>query len=144
MIENKIKPTYEVLPIDPENNPPETIEELEELIAKLQDKSYSIKQQLEVITIREKQGLEVDYNRVKAALFARTYTNKSIAALQRILKKKRQKSFLESGISFEKFFFESAKASLNASLLSSIMDDALIKMREADSLKENSHSLRVI
>jgi hypothetical protein len=144
MSENITKPTYEVLPIDPENNPPETVEEIEELLSKMQDKTNSIKQQLEVVAIREKQGLEVDYERVKRALFARTQTNKSIAGLQRVLKKRKQQAYLESGIAFEKFFFESAKAKLSAEMLSSVMADTLLKMKIADSFKENSHSLRVI
>lgn len=138
MSENITKPTYEVLPIDPENNPPETIEEIELLVSKLQDKTNSIKQQLEVIAIREKQGLEVDYTRVKRALFARTQTNKSIAALQRILKKKRQQSFLEAGLSFEKFFFESAKEKLSAAMFSSLMDLTVLKMQKVKSAIANN------
>ena len=125
-------PPYEILPIDPEKNPPETIEELEILIDKLQGKSASIKQQLEVIAIREKQGLAVDYSRVKRAMFARTQTNRSIAALQRIVKNKRQQAALKSGSPFEKFFFEVAKAKLSADMLTALMDDAFLKMREAE------------
>jgi len=134
MSEYKTIPQYEVLPIDPENNPPETIEEIEALVSKLQDKTDSISQQLEVIAIREKQGLEVDYTRVKRALFAKRKTNKSISALQRIAKKKRQQSYISTAFTFEKFFFEVAKEILSAKDLSRLMDITLLKIREADEI----------
>ena len=130
----KPKPTYEALPIDPENNPPESIDDLEILIGKLQEKSASIKQQLEVITIREKQGLEIDYTRVKRSIFARARTNKSISALQRILKKRRQQNALASDTSFEKFFFEAAKEKLKSDMFTSIMEHTFVKMREVEKL----------
>jgi hypothetical protein len=135
--ENKPKPTYEDLPLDPEKNPPESIEELEVLISKLQDKTASIKQQLEVVAIREKQGLDVDYTRVKRAIFAKSQTNKSIAALQRLLKSRRQQAALKTGNSFEKFFFEAAKDELSSDLLASLMDRTFAKMKEAENLGSN-------
>ena len=102
------------LPRDPEKNPPEKLEDLEELIRKLQAKSDSIKQQLAVVELREKQGLPVDYTRVKRSLFARSQTNKSITALQKIAKAKRQELMRQSDINFEKAFFEAAKQSLSS------------------------------
>jgi hypothetical protein len=132
MKRNEPRRTYEVLPIDPENNPPETIEEIETLIYKLQSKATSIKQQLEVIALREKQGLEVDYSRVKRAMFARTQTNKSVAALQRIVKLKRQQNAIRTGNPFERFFFEAAKEKLPADTLASIMEHTFVKMRDAE------------
>ncbi len=134
MREDKQKPTYEELPLDPENDPPEVLEDLEVLIEKLQNKAASIKQQLAVVTIREKQGLEVDYTRVKRALFARAQTNKSITALQRIAKARRQQAALSSGNSFEKFFFEAAKEKLSAEALTMVMGHAFFKMREVEKL----------
>jgi hypothetical protein len=128
-------PTYEVLPIDPENNPPETIEELETLISKLQSKSASIKQQLEVVTILEKQGRKVDYTRVKRSIFARTQTNKSIAALQKILKNRRQAMSITSDNAFEKFFFAASRDKLSAELFSAVLEDTYNKMRTAESIK---------
>ena len=94
-------PPYEDLPKDPELNPPETLEELETLIDKLQAKSASIKQQIEVVAIREKQRLPVDYDRLKRTIFARSQTNKSIAALQKIAKQKRQELVSRLDTSFE-------------------------------------------
>lgn len=134
----QIKPTYENLPIDPENNPPETIDEIETLIGKLQNKSASIKQQLEVVVIREKQGLPVDYTRVKRSIFARAQTNKSISALQVILKKKKQATFACPGNSFEKFFFAAAKDSLSSDVFSKILEHTYTSLRQAESsaLKE--------
>ena len=134
MSTEKRTPTYEELPIDPENNPPETIEELETLISKLQNKSASIKQQLEVVAIREKQGLEVDYTRVKRSIFARSQTNKSIAALQRILKSRRQAAAITSDNSFEKFFFAAARDKLSGELFSAVLEDTYNKMREAENI----------
>lgn len=134
---NKTKPTYEILPLDPEKNPPENIEDLEILINKLLTKSSSIKQQLEVVTLREKQCLPVDYNRVKRAIFARTQTNKSIAALQCILKKRRQQLALKSATSFEKFFFEAAKDKLSSEQLTDIMQHTFVKMKELEHLSCN-------
>ncbi len=133
---NKTKPTYEVLPIDPENNPPESIDELETLIDKLQEKSASIKQQLEVVTIREKQGLDVDYTRVKRSIFARAQTNKSIAALQRILKKRRQQLALRSDTSFEKVFFEATKEKLTTEEFRDIMELTFTKLKELGNLQD--------
>jgi len=132
MSENKQRPSYEVLPLDPENNPPDTIEEIEILINKLQSKSVNIKQQLEIVALREKQGLPVDYTRVKRSMFARTQTNKSISALQRIAKAKRQKTSLKPGNPFEKFFFEAAKDKLDTSTFTALMDLTFIKMRAAE------------
>lgn len=134
MREDKQKPTYEELPLDPENDPPEVLEDLEVLIEKLQNKAASIKQQLEVVAIREKQNLAVDYTRVKRALFARAQTNKSITALQRIAKVRRQQAALKSGNSFEKFFFEAAKEKLAADVLTDVMGHTFFKMREAEKL----------
>ena len=132
MSENKQRPSYEVLPLDPENNPPDTIEEIEILINKLQSKSVNIKQQLEIVALREKQGLPVDYTRVKRSMFARTQTNKSISALQRIAKAKRQKTSLKPGNPFEKFFFEAAKDKLDTSTFTALMDLTFIKMQAAE------------
>jgi hypothetical protein len=132
MSENNQRPSYEVLPLDPENNPPDTIEEIEILINKLQSKSVNIKQQLEIVALREKQGLPVDYTRVKRSMFARTQTNKSISALQRIVKAKRQKTSLKSGNPFEKFFFEAAKDKLDTSTFTALMDLTFIKMQAAE------------
>jgi hypothetical protein len=132
MSENNQRPSYEVLPLDPENNPPDTIEEIEILINKLQSKSVNIKQQLEIVALREKQGLPVDYTRVKRSMFARTQTNKSISALQRIAKAKRQKTSLKPGNPFEKFFFEAAKDKLDTSTFTALMDLTFIKMRAAE------------
>lgn len=140
MSTEKRTPTYEELPIDPENNPPETIEELETLIRKLQNKSASIKQQLEVVAIREKQGLEVDYTRVKRSIFARSQTNKSIAALQRILKSKRQAAAITSDNSFEKFFFAAARDKLSGELFSAVLEDTYNKMREAETIAAKANN----
>lgn len=126
--------TYEKLPIDPENNPPETIEELEILISKLQCKAANIKQQLEVVTIREKQGLEVDYTRVRKSIFARAQTNKSISALQKILKKRRQTIASSSNNSFEKFFFDAARDVLPSELFSVVLESTYNKLRESESI----------
>jgi hypothetical protein len=134
MSKDKQPPTYEALPLDPENDPPEDLGELEVLIEKLQNKSASIKQQLEVVAIREKQGLAVDYTRVKRALFAKAQTNKSITALQRIAKVRRQQAALDSGNTFEKFFFASAKEKLSADALTMVMGHTFFKMREAENL----------
>lgn len=130
--------TYEKLPIDPENNPPETIEELEILISKLQCKAANIKQQLEVVTIREKQGLEVDYTRVRKSIFARAQTNKSIAALQILLKKRRQAVAVTSDNSFEKFFFCAAKDHLSADKFTAILEQTYRMIKEAESPKTSS------
>ena len=138
MSENRPTPTYEVLPLDPENNPPETIEEIEVLLNKLQDKAINIKQQLEVVAIREKQGLEVDYERVKRALYAKACTHRSISGLQRILKNRKQQSQFQAAQergTFEKFFFEEAKERLSASLISTLMDNALARMKEGTNSK---------
>lgn len=140
MSTEKRAPTYEELPIDPENNPPETIEELETLISKLQNKSASIKQQLEVVAIREKQGLEVDYTRVKRSIFARSQTNKSIAALQRLLKSKRQAAAITSDNSFEKFFFAAARDKLSGELFSAVLEDTYNKMREAETIAAKANN----
>ena len=134
MREDKQPHTYEELPLDPEKDPPDDLEELEVLIEKLQNKSASIKQQLEVVAIREKQCLSVDYTRVKRALFARSQTNKSITALQRIAKVRRQQAALSSGNTFEKFFFEAAKEKLSAEALTTVMGHTFFKMREAEKL----------
>lgn len=128
------KITYENLPLDPEKNPPDTIEELEVLIDRLQCKSASIKQQLEVVAIREKQGLEVDYSRVKRAIFARAQTNKSISALQKILKKRRQTIASSSNNSFEKFFFDAARDVLPSELFSVVLESTYNKLRESESI----------
>lgn len=130
--------TYEKLPIDPENNPPETIEELEILISKLQCKAANIKQQLEVVTIREKQGLEVDYTRVRKSIFARAQTNKSIAALQILLKKKRQLVAVGTENSFEKFFFAAARDALPSDLFAVVLEDTYKKLREAENIAPNA------
>ena len=132
--------TYEELPLDPEKNPPETIEELETLIGKLQNKSASIKQQLEIVAIREKQGLAVDYIRVKKSIFARSQTNKSIAALQKILKKKRQLATAGTENSFEKFFFCAAKDQLSADEFTAILEQTYRMIKEAESSKTSSNN----
>jgi hypothetical protein len=105
------------------------------LISKLQEKSASINQQLEVITIREKQGLDVDYTRVKRSIFARAQTNKSISALQRILKKRRQQLALRSDTSFEKVFFEAAKEMLTIEEFRDIMELTFTKLKELGNLQ---------
>ena len=134
MSTNTTAPTYEVLPLNPENNPPESIEEIEILINKMQNKSASIKQQLEIVAIREKQGLPVNYTRVKRALFARSQTNKSVAELQRIVKHRRQQEALNSGQSFEKFFFEAAKENLPPDEFNIVLDNAFFRMRQFEKL----------
>lgn len=133
-MQKEVRRTYEVLPLNPEKNPPESIEELEELIDKLQEKSRSIKQQLEVIALREKQGLEVDYTRVKGAIYARSQTNKSIAVLQLILKKKKLSLSPSSATAFEKFFFSAAKEKLPGDLFSSLIEETYTKLRAAENL----------
>lgn len=134
MSEDKTKPNYEVLPLNPENNPPETIDEIELLIHKLQTKAASIKQQIEVVNMREKQGLEVDYLRLRRTMFARAQTNKSIAALQRLVKFKKQQAVIKSGNPFERFFFEAAKETLSTDTIVSLMDLTFSKMQEAEKL----------
>lgn len=132
MSENTTKPTYEILPLDPEKNPPETIEEIEILIDKLRNKAVSIKQQLDILSIRERQGIEIDYTRVQRMLYAKAQTNRSIAALQRIVKNKRQQEALTAGTSFEKFFFESCKETLSADIFAKILDQTLTRMRASE------------
>lgn len=134
MITEKKAPTYETLPLNPEDNPPETIEETEILISKLQAKSAHIKQQLEVVVIREKQGLPVDYPRVKRAMFARSQTNKSISALQVILKKKKQAAVRYPTDSFERFFFSASKDILSSDMFSRVLEATYNKLRQAEPL----------
>jgi hypothetical protein len=134
MSENKTKPNYEVLPLNPENDPPETIEEIEILIDKLQNKALSIKQQIEVVNMREKQGLDVDYLRLRRTMYAKAQTNKSIAALQKIVKLKKQQLFLKTGNPFERFFFEAAKETLSTDIIVSLMATTFSKMQEAEKL----------
>lgn len=138
MNENTGKPTYEKLPLNPEQNPPETIEEIEILIDKLHGKAVSIKQQLEVVAIREREGLTIDYDRVRRAVYAKAQTNRSIAALQRIVKNKRQQEAAKAGHSFEKFFFEAAKEELSSELLTTVLERAFIKIRSL----EYAHALK--
>lgn len=121
-------PPYEDLPKDPELNPPETLEELETLIDKLQAKSASIKQQIEVVAIREKQRLPVDYDRLKRTIFARSQTNKSITALQKIAKQKRQELVSRLDTSFEKRFFETAKDVLPTDKFAEILNTTYSKL----------------
>ena len=80
------------LPHNPEENPPETIKELDDLITALQLKSLDIKHQIELAEIREKQGEAVDYDRLRRARYARQRTNRSITALQKILKQKKMEA----------------------------------------------------
>ena len=118
---HKTQRQYDDLPIAPENNPPESLEELEDLISKLKDKSASIKHQLEVVAMREKQGLEIDYDRLKRTVFAKSQTNKSISELQKIAKKKRQELAVKTGVSFEKCFFLAAKEKLSSEQFNEIV-----------------------
>ncbi|MEN6635517.1 MAG: hypothetical protein ABFC56_06680 [Clostridiaceae bacterium] len=111
----------EDLPRDPEKNPPESLEELEALIKKLQEKSDTIKQQLVMVEIREKQGLSVDYSRVKRSIYARAQTNRSISALQRIAKERRRKLASAGALSFEKAFFLAAKEMLDTELFKNVL-----------------------
>lgn len=122
------------LPKDPEKNPPDTIEEIDNLILQLQNKSLSIKHQLDAIDIREKCNLEVDYEKVKRMMYARKMTNKSISALQKIAKQKRLQLLAASGTSFETCFFAAAKDSLPADIFSQVLEKTYAKLREAEAL----------
>lgn len=92
------------LPIKPEENPPESLEEIESLIFKLTEKVLHMKLQLEDIAEQENKGIIPDYRKVKAILFAKTKTNQSITALQKIAKAKREERSVKEGFKFEKLF----------------------------------------
>jgi hypothetical protein len=110
------------LQLNPELNPPENIDELECLISRLQNKAINMRLQLEDISSREKDGLFVDYDRVKRLLYARTRTNKSISALQRIVKQKRREINEKLGYKFEQLFMLVAKEELPLSKYKDILN----------------------
>lgn len=119
------------LPHNPEENPPETIEELDDLIDKLQLKSLDIKHQLELAEIREKQGEPVDYDRVRRAQYARQRTNRSITALQRILKQKKLEAEGSQSKDFASTFVRIAMSQLPYDTYSDLMEKTSARIASA-------------
>lgn len=101
-------------PLNPETNPPDSLDELDALIALLQNKSIDIKHQLEVAELRMARGLSVNYDRIQKASYARKRTNQSITALQQIAKQKRLTLYTSNGNHFAVTFVRVAQSVLSA------------------------------
>jgi hypothetical protein len=110
------------IPVNPEDNPPESLEELEKLIDKLRLKALDIKHQLDVVVTREEQRLPVNYNWVKKAVYAKDRTNYSISILQRIAKQRRDKIKNTEDANFQNVFIKVAKDTLTTLVFDSLVD----------------------
>ena len=130
--------SYEELPLSPEKNPPENLEDLELLISRLQEKSDNMRLQLENIVIREKEGLFVDYKKVKKLMYARSRTNRSVAALQRTAKQKRKQLNDNSEYKFEQLFMLVAKEELSLDQYSHILDITRDRYKQSSSTISDS------
>lgn len=108
------------LPLNPEKNPPDSIDELAELIDKLQEKSDSIKCYINFLEMSSKQGKKIDLYSYKRASTARSKTNVSITKLQRILKHRKMQNPAYAKTCFMSRFFDIAKKNLPTDLFNSL------------------------
>lgn len=113
------------LPLNPEDNPPESLTELSELIENLRIKSMDIKHQLEVLDIKEQKGEFIDYARKQRAMYARRRTNHSVNILQRILRERRLAAIPKD---FHVLFVATACEMLDSETYKVIKDTAYAKL----------------
>lgn len=111
-------------PLNPEQNPPDSLEELDALIKTLQLKAMDIKHQLDIADRKIQAGKPVDEERLNRASYARQRTNHSIAALQQIAKKRRAATVEQYGTSLERQFMLIAKDRLPSASYDEIMNAA--------------------
>lgn len=121
---------YTDLPHNPELNPPDSIAELEELISQLSEKSESIKSYMAFLEQKSTQGIGIDLISYNKSSVARKKTNVSIAALQRILKKKKLESPLYRENYLANLFLDEARAKLAPDLFFEIMASARAKLKD--------------
>jgi hypothetical protein len=121
---------YADLPHNPELNPPDSINELEELINKLLDKSESIKSYMAFLEQKSTHGQGIDLMSYNKSSVARKKTNISIAALQRILKKKKLESPLYRENYLANLFLEEARDKLSPDQFLELMQAAKAKLKD--------------
>lgn len=116
-----------VIPINPELNPPEKIEDLQELIDAMQLKADNISVQIEHYQARLIQQKPIDEDNYKKCSFALKGTNRSIGKLQKILRDRKDAdpSFFKNRTLPQKFL-EMAKHDLDEGTYKSIMEKAKV------------------
>lgn len=130
-------------PINPELNPPESLEELEALIRTMQLKSIDIKHQLDMAERKMNRGTSVDVERLTRAEYARQRTNYSISVLQQIAKKRKAALIVKPADKpedyaialLEKQFMREARKKLSAedyNALVTASHSAVLKQLESD------------
>lgn len=116
------------VPHDPELNPPDSLPELDELIRKLKKKSADIGLLLDSVEARKQAGKHVDFVRLQRARYARTCTNNSIDALQRLAKNKREEIRNMQSNVLSQHFMTSARELLSKELFSEVLEAAKNKL----------------
>jgi hypothetical protein len=121
---------YTDLPHNPELNPPDSITELEELIGNLEEKSESIKSYMSFLEQKSNQGKSIDLISYNKSAVARKKTNVSIAALQRILKKRKLESPLYRENYLANLFLDEAREKLSPDQFFELLQAARNKLKD--------------
>jgi hypothetical protein len=116
------------LPLSPENNPPDGIEELADLIDKLQDKANNIKTYLRFLEMSSQQGKRADLASYRRSSTARNKTLVSIAKLQRLLKQRKLQNPNYAHSSFMSKFFDVCKDELPKDIFEDTFNKTVAKL----------------
>lgn len=114
------------IPLRPEDNPPDDIDELSALIDLLEEKATTIK-----LSINREMLLEPDNRNMSwltRASCAKTKTYRSIGALQRLLKSKKEALKSSRTHNFHMVFFDTAKQVLEPKIFTHLVDEAQLKV----------------
>lgn len=129
--QNKGVRDHDLLPLNPEENPPDSLEELELLISKLQHKVDSISMRLTKLEMCIANNEKIDELEYKRAMYAKKRTNRSINILQRIAKRRRLADPNSRFESVNSLFVKKAKNILDSDTYSKIMIAAVEEYRHS-------------
>lgn len=129
-VERQPRVNHSSLPLSPEDNPPDSLEELDALVKQLQHKVDSINMRLMEIQADSKEGLPVDKREYRSAVYAKTRTNRSINALQQIAKKRRMVDPSNKYDTVNAIFVKLAKAQMGSEEFNDLMREAVKQYKQ--------------